>query len=340
MHYFFAKSNQWKPFLEDEIRRDLSSAEVTSFKNLPIIKISNSISLENTYLGFAIDAMINVHFIKEDSIGSQANSLLKSFEKRAVKKVSYQVFSVSESQGIVLKGRCELLAQKVGKLFKKAGLLIGKPWDAESALLKVAIMPDRSLAYSFISVREKNTLWHLLSPFPGGYTTIKDDKLAPSRAFKKLVESQLVLNRKIQANECVLDLGACPGGWSYIALQAQAKVSAIDRTPLRKDLMSHPNLDFRTGDAFKLDNSKYFDWVISDIICAPERILELIDNWVVSESCKNFVFTLKFKGSEDYPILSKFKEKLSTLNYDSILRQLNVNKNEVMVLGKIKEEVS
>jgi 23S rRNA (cytidine2498-2'-O)-methyltransferase len=196
------------------------------------------------------------------------------------------------------------------------------------------IWPDRSLRVSVLNSNDVQLYRPLLGPFTGGYTTIKDDLKAPSRAFKKLVEAQKVLGSSIESGDKVLDLGASPGGWSYIALQNSAKVTAVDRSALDEELMQNPDLEFVKGDAFRFESEENFDWVISDIISAPERVVELIEKWVIQEATPHFVFTIKFKGDENYQVLKLIKSSLQNYQGEVFFRQLNVNKNEVMVMGR------
>ena len=177
-------------------------------------------------------------------------------------------------------------------------------------------------------------LYHsLISPFVGGFNNVEDDKKAPSRAFKKIIEAQELMGKRMWEGETVVDLGACPGGWTYIARKYGADVIALDRSPLDTELKEDENVTFLKEDAFKFEVDEPADWVVSDIICAPERILELINYWVIGKNCKNFVFTIKFHGHKDYGELKKFKNIASKMDYNVILKQLNVNKNEVTIMG-------
>lgn len=337
LHFLFAKNTDWKSHLIDEIKRDIG-VNPKSLEETLALKISEDIDLKGRYLGFSMDLMKDVVSFKDMSIGEQAKEIKDYLLEKDLTPAYIQVFSVSNKKGIITEGRCELLYQKVQKVLKKEAK--GKQENKEKSFVKVALLPDRSLVLSHVNASETEAYFPLISPFPGGFTTIRDDKAAPSRAFKKLVESQKILKEKIQPGQSVLDLGASPGGWSYVALKAGAKVTSIDRSELRADLMKNPNLNFEAADAFKYESKEIFDWVVSDIICAPPRILELIDQWVKTKRCKNFAFTIKFKGHEDYQILSEFKKRLKGpeyRDYQCLIRQLNVNKNEVMVLGKKRD---
>src|SRR4029079_14804679 len=111
------------------------------------------------------------------------------------------------------------------------------------------------------------------------------------------------LGRWIGADSTCVDLGASPGSWSYVALNRGARVLAVDRAPLRQDLMSHPRVTFRKGDAFSFDPGASVDWLLCDVIAAPERTIELLLRWVRRRQAACFVATIKFKGTDDYGML-------------------------------------
>lgn len=172
-----------------------------------------------------------------------------------------------------------------------------------------------------------------LSPFPLGQVPVASDKAAPCRAFAKLLEAEARLGLAIQPADHCVDLGASPGSWSYVALSRGAHVTAIDRSPLRPDLMRHPRLAFHPGDAFAFTPERPVDWLLCDVIAAPERSLDLLRHWLDRNACRNFVVTLKFKGTADYPILDPVKSWLPPLANPFVLTRLCANRNEVCTAG-------
>jgi 23S rRNA (cytidine2498-2'-O)-methyltransferase len=159
------------------------------------------------------------------------------------------------------------------------------------------------------------------------------DKSAPSRAFSKLVEAEQRLGLQIRAGETCVDLGASPGSWSYVAVHRGARVTSIDRSELREDLMAHPRLKFIKGDAFKFRPDAQVDWLICDIIAAPQRSIELLLEWLRAGLAKRFIVSIKFMGSDEYPRIDELKSALPELCEDFYLARLCANKNEVCAFG-------
>lgn len=337
MNYFIAKNSEWCPYLEQELIDKFGANRVSRVSELPLVKVEGAI--ENTYVALSLNALPETNTFQAGSIGEQSHHVIDLVGEtlQTDGPINLRVFSVSTQYCIVTTGRAEILRDRLHKMLCKRGHILKRSTDFENChQLQIIILPNREIVISFLLCNKAQTLYaQLLSPFVGGYTTIADNKDAPSRAFKKLIEAQSILGREIQPDEHVVDLGACPGGWSYVAREKGANVTAIDRTAIREDLLHDPKVDFIQTDAFKFKTKEAVDWVVSDIICAPERILELMEIWVASEWCHHFVFTIKFQGNEGYGVLQEFKKLIHKLNqYRIILRQLNVNKNEVTIMGE------
>ena len=174
-----------------------------------------------------------------------------------------------------------------------------------------------------------------ISPFPQGEVPVAVDKAAPSRAFAKLAESERRMGRAIAAGETCVDLGAAPGSWTYQPVQRGARVIAVDRSPLRDDLMRSPRVTFHQGDAFRFVPETPVDWLLCDVIAAPERSIGLVLEWVRERRCRHFVVTIKFKGQEDYSQLDVLKREMPRWVESFQLLHLCANKNEACVFGTV-----
>jgi 23S rRNA (cytidine2498-2'-O)-methyltransferase len=175
---------------------------------------------------------------------------------------------------------------------------------------------------------------HLLSPFPKGEVPPASDKTAPSRAFAKLVEAELRLGRAIRAGETCADLGASPGSWTWVAAGRGAKVIAVDRSPLREDLMRNRQVRFQEGDAFRFRPDQPVDWLLCDVIAAPERTAELLLEWLRRGWCRHFVVTVKLKDRAGADALAMLKRELPPLTQELFLTKLCANKKEMCAFGR------
>jgi 23S rRNA (cytidine2498-2'-O)-methyltransferase len=174
---------------------------------------------------------------------------------------------------------------------------------------------------------------HLLSPFPNGAVPVASDKNAPSRAFAKLLEAELRLGRTIGPGEVCVDLGAAPGSWTYIAVGRGARVTAVDRSPLREDLMGHPQVSFLEGDAFRFQPEKPVDWFLCDVIADSAQTADLLLRWLRRKWCRHFVVTLKLKDDSGLDFLERLKRDLPPLTRELFLTRLCANKKELCAFG-------
>ncbi|MGE5506716.1 MAG: SAM-dependent methyltransferase [Actinomycetota bacterium] len=147
------------------------------------------------------------------------------------------------------------------------------------------------------------------SPYPNGEVAFVEDRQAPpNRAYLKLWEAFTLLGRRPGRGERCLDLGASPGGWTWVLASDGAQVVAVDKAPLAPAIAALPNVDSRQGSAFALDPAEIgpVDWLCSDIICYPERLWRLVERWLASGLARNFVCTLKFQGDTDHETARRF----------------------------------
>lgn len=160
------------------------------------------------------------------------------------------------------------------------------------------LAPDRMLAAA-----------HCSAPYPNGEVVFVEDKVGPpSRAYLKLWEALVRLRRWPQPGERCVDLGACPGGWTYVLAKLGAAVVAVDKAALDPKVAAMPGVEWRGESAFAIEPGSIgpVDWLFSDIICYPSRLLRLVERWRASGLVKNFVCTLKFQGETDHESASAF----------------------------------
>jgi 23S rRNA (cytidine2498-2'-O)-methyltransferase len=188
--------------------------------------------------------------------------------------------------------------------------------------------------FSALSPLARSKLRRCVSRFPGGIVEVQPERLAPSRAFAKLAEVELRLQQPIMPGETCVDLGSSPGSWAWWALHRGASVVAVDRSPLRSDLMRRAALQFVRGDAFRYRPPQPVDWLLCDVIAFPAKTIALAERWLAEGWCRRFCITIKFRGEKEYDQLETLKERLSCCGHDFYLRRLTANRNEVMLFGQ------
>lgn len=147
------------------------------------------------------------------------------------------------------------------------------------------------------------------SPFPHGEVAfVEDRETPPNRAYLKLWEAFTLLGARPQRGELCLDLGAAPGGWTWVLQSLGAQVVAVDKAPLDPKVAALPGVEARRDSAFGLRPQHFeaVDWLCSDIVCYPQRLLELVRRWLDAGCVRNFVCTIKFQGATDFETQDAF----------------------------------
>ena len=148
------------------------------------------------------------------------------------------------------------------------------------------------------------------SSFAMGEVHFQESKIPPSRAYLKLWEALIRIGQMPKIGDSCLEVGASPGSWTWVLQQLGANVIAIDRAKLDPAISSLPNVTFLKKDAFSLGPKDFpkLDWIFSDVICYPEKLLTWIKQWLDVNAKVNFVCTLKFQGEGGLEIIKEFEK--------------------------------
>lgn len=298
-------------------------------------------------LAFCRQALPHVRPLRAQSINQWADAVIEgllaapwSADRDSPPPWRLHVFDGEGSVG----GRCGLVAAAIDERLQKRWRSLrkarrtqdGPPWAEGEWLVQVVLWASDEGWWSLSGPQTRTQWGEALSPFVAGAVSKVIDKNPPSRAYAKLLEAERRLGVAIQAGETCVDLGASPGGWTYVALHRGASVVAIDRSPLRDDLMRHPKLQFIQGDAFRFAPESPVDWLLCDVIAFPQKTVAMVEDWLTAKRCKKFCVTVKFKGREDDDVLEELKQNMPLWLGDGgrwWMRHLDCNHNEVTLAG-------
>ena len=144
------------------------------------------------------------------------------------------------------------------------------------------------------------------SPYPNGTLVFVEDRVGPpSRAYLKLWEACTRIGVWPQPGEQCLDLGASPGGWTWVAAALGAAVTAVDRAPLDPRVAAMPGVTEMQGSAFTLD-PRPVDWLLSDVIAYPAPLLALVERWIAADAAGQIICTVKLQGATDHAATDAF----------------------------------
>ncbi|MEZ0224334.1 MAG: SAM-dependent methyltransferase [Alphaproteobacteria bacterium] len=193
--------------------------------------------------------------------------------------------------------RCKLIAEKLPHVSAKP-LTFGKPLITAPLGSWCLVKEDLLLASPACS-----------EPVPNGAYIFDENRTEPpNRAYLKLWEALTRCGKMPKEGDTCLDLGASPGGWTWVLQGLNSTVTSVDKAPLAPHIAALPNVRHIEQSAFGLKPSDIgpVDWLFSDIICYPERLLRLINEWRAAKLVRNFVTTIKFQGDTDFNALQSF----------------------------------
>jgi 23S rRNA (cytidine2498-2'-O)-methyltransferase len=190
--------------------------------------------------------------------------------------------------------RMALIADRLPPV-KARPLIFPEPAPASHLGAWTLLAPDRLLASPGKS-----------SPFVNGECHFVEDHIGPpSRAYLKLWEALTRFGRWPGAGERCLDLGASPGGWTWVLASLGAAVTAVDKAPLAASVAAMPGVTERLDSAFGMAPEPV-DWLFSDVIAYPDRLLALVRRWIEAAAARHIVCTIKFQGPTDHDAAEAF----------------------------------
>lgn len=146
-----------------------------------------------------------------------------------------------------------------------------------------------------------------------GVPRLRLSREAPSRSALKLEEGLLRLlgpgerERFLTPGDTAVDLGAAPGGWSWVLAKRGLDVTAVDNGPLDNELLATGMVRHLRADGFTFRPERPVDWMVCDMVDKPVRVAELAGQWLQRGDCRHALFNLKL------PMKQRFRESRAML---------------------------
>ncbi|TYT23124.1 23S rRNA (cytidine(2498)-2'-O)-methyltransferase RlmM [Luteimonas viscosa] len=137
------------------------------------------------------------------------------------------------------------------------------------------------------------------APWPLGVPRLRLHADAPSRSALKLEEALLTLLDEAQRREWLrpgmtaADLGAAPGGWTWVLARHGLRVIAIDNGPLRPHVLETGLVEHLRADGFHWHPARPLDWMVCDMVEQPARVARRMGEWFREGWCRQAIFNLK-----------------------------------------------
>jgi len=227
----------------------------------------------------------------------------------------------------------EILGKKVIGRAKKLG--VERTDEPPTAQLQVMLADGWRAWCSFAPLRE-DPLRAWPARFVAGRAPVSGFEDAPSSAYRKIVEAFGWLGTRPGPGDTVLDLGAAPGGWSYVLLELGANVVAYDRAQLSDRVSENPLLTHVRKDAFEHAPLDEADWIVCDVIAEPAQLLHVARRALCSERLQGLIVTVKLPRPVRKRSVTAARRVLGAARheFDGRIKHLVHNKNEVTLMAR------
>ncbi|MBY6186241.1 23S rRNA (cytidine(2498)-2'-O)-methyltransferase RlmM [Marinobacter hydrocarbonoclasticus] len=182
------------------------------------------------------------------------------------------------------------------------------------------------------------------SPYFMGIERLKFPPEAPSRSTLKLDEAirhfmtEQQEAERMQSGMRAVDLGACPGGWTYQLVRRGLFVQAVDNGPMAESLMESGQVTHHMEDGFKYEPArKNVTWLVCDMIEKPDRVAHLMGSWFARRWCSEAIFNLKLPMKQRYATVCECLNQLaeildgSGVAFEMQAKQLYHDREEITV---------
>jgi 23S rRNA (cytidine2498-2'-O)-methyltransferase len=190
-----------------------------------------------------------------------------------------------------LAGLARAFGNALRPALRKRGLLTDKD-DARLPRLHVCLLKGDELVLGSSAHGDS-------SPWPLGVPRLRHSTEAPSRSALKLEEAFLTLldeterERLLKPGMRAADLGAAPGGWSWVLAKRHMRVLAVDNGPLAQSALDTGLIEHVRADGFTWKPAKMQDWLVCDMVESPRRVAARLSEWFAHRWCSHAVFNLK-----------------------------------------------
>ena len=198
------------------------------------------------------------------------------------------------------------------------------PVAARPLVFPAAAPPAHLGAWTLLAADRLLSSPRKASPVPNGAMLFEEDHLGPpSRAYLKLWEALTWIGEHPSPGARCVDLGAAPGGWTWVLATLGADVVAVDKAALEPRIAAMAGVTSRLESAFGLAPEPA-DWLFSDVIAYPDRLLTLVRQWIAAGAVPRIVCTVKLQGATDHAAVAAFAAIPG-----GRLRHLHANKHEL-----------
>ncbi len=167
---------------------------------------------------------------------------------------------------------------------------------------------------------------------------------APSRAYLKIKEVDLLAGLNLKDSRAVIEFGASPGGAVYYLLENGLKVFGVDTGKMHENCLANPNFKWVNKSIQETLASDFknteIDWLISDMNMSPFAVFSELAKFFERTGLrpkKGIVLTLKLTKKEMVKELDHVEKKIFRLGFKIIfMKQVVSHHTEFAIVARAK----
>ena len=278
--------------------------------------------------GFLLVETLTAQNATESNVLSHAERLLGGSEKLCI-----QVWAPDTESGNRRMPECAALtsrleAKLVERVPEAAQKLSSQVSQSDGAVLHVVVQGDGGWLIGEAKFQA------VISPFVAGRARMRIEKDKPSRAARKVEEALHWMGLSPGSGEVCVDLGAAPGGWSWVLLEKRARVIAVDPANLRPDVAKHRGLKHEKASAFQYEPSEQVDWLFCDMAWRPLEAAQLLAKWGRRKWARVLVANLKLPMKQKQKMVEELRAIVHGGGWKRVrTRQLYHDRDEITLIA-------
>lgn len=197
-------------------------------------------------------------------------------------------------------------------------------------LLQIYVPGESDVWFSIGTVADGISLWE------AGFQRMRTLPGAPSRSASKLEEALLRLGKKPSVGDTAVDLGAAPGGWSFVLASHGAHVIAVDHANLSIKNLSKlkGSIEHVKDNGLTFMPERQVDWMVCDMVMGARDTLKVLMAWLDADIMQQFIVNLKLPKTNPWPMVHEAINLLKRYDWARITGQhLLHDRSEITLLG-------
>jgi 23S rRNA (cytidine2498-2'-O)-methyltransferase len=200
----------------------------------------------------------------------------------------------------------------------------------DTQLLQIAVVSETRAYLGLTRVGEA------LSLAPGGRERMRVSARRPSRAARKLEEAFRWAGMAPGPGESCVDLGAAPGGWTFVVRARGARAVAVDPARLAPEIAADRGVRHVPSSAFDFEPDATVDFLLCDMAFRPLDVAALLGKWARRRWARALIANFKLPMKRRAEMARHLCAQLTEAGWKDVRsRQLYHDRDEITVCARL-----